>query len=263
MQEKLGDLYAYIFGWQSLARLHKAVFYFSGRALGLLNYRSDRISGERWAIAHALRGVARPVVFDVGANEGGWSKTVLESDAQACVHAFEPQVTLAQRAAQRLPGVKFNAAAVGERPGQLELHDYADQPGSQHASLMAGAIDQVHGGKVRSVRVPVLTIDDYCREHGIERIDLLKIDVEGFELQVLRGARRMICAGAVNAIQFEVTKLNVLGRVFVQDFFTELGDRYLLHRLLPHGMTMLHAPSHWFNEQFEYQNILALRRSGP
>jgi FkbM family methyltransferase len=258
---KFGDLYAYLFGRQWLARAHRALFYLSGRALGLYNYSSESISGETAIMGRLLDGIAQPVVFDVGANDGVWSAAVLRLNPRAVLHAFEPQETLAQGIASRLPQVKVNRAALGESPGTLQLHDYADHPGSQHASLVPGVIDQMHGGTVRSTDVPVLTLDGYCAEHAIAAIDLLKVDVEGYELQVLRGARQMLAEGRVRSIQFEVTHLNVLGRVFIEDFFTLLGDQYALYRLLPHGLTRLHRPSHWFNEQFGYQNIVALKHS--
>ena len=96
-------------------------------------------------------------------------------------------------------------------------------------------------------------------EHGVDKIDLLKIDVEGFELQVLLGAQRMLSEGRIDAIQFEFTQLNVVSRVFVDDFFRLLGTGYTLHRLLPHGLMPMIDKNHWSNEQFGYQNLFASR----
>ena len=79
----------------------------------------------------------------------------------------------------------------------------------------------------------------------------------------MHGARRMLEAGRVDAIQFEFAHLNVLGRTFLDDFVRCLGPQYGLHRLLPHGLTPLHLQNHWLNEQFVYQNIVALKKPQP
>lgn len=261
MLEKIGSLYAYILGWPSLRRLHLGLFYLSARALGLLNYSSRRISGEHYAIRVALADRISPVVFDVGANEGHWLSSVLATSPTAQIHAFEPQPSLAKRLIASHPGVRVNAMALGEEVNVLELFDYADHPGSQHASLLPGVIDKVYGKDARSQTVPVGTIDDYCVQHDVEKIDFLKIDVEGFELNILRGAHRMLNDGRIGAIQFEFNYLNAVGRVFMRDFFSSLSAVYRYYRLLPHGLLPLDPKDTWTNEQFAFQNILALR--GP
>jgi FkbM family methyltransferase len=259
MLRTLGDVYAYTLGWPGLRRLHSGLFYLSARALGLCNYTSSSISGEHWIVRRCIGKADAPVVFDVGANDGEWLAAVFRINDSVAVHAFEPQDTLARRIAARGLNVTINNAAVGDRPGLLTLHDYADHPGSQHASLLRGVIDSVHGGTPRQTDVPVVTLDDYCRDHDIQQIAFLKIDVEGFEIQVLKGARRLLAQGRINAIQFEFTHINVLGRVFFDDFVKIIGSDFRLHRLLPHGLMPLDVRNHWFNEQFVYQNIIALR----
>lgn len=259
MIRQLGDLYAWLLGWPALAPLHKGFFYLSARAMGLQNFASDFVSGESRAAAACLAGKRAPVVFDVGANEGNWLTSVLRIAPDARLHAFEPQPALAEKIRVRARGVEVTNAAIGEHPGTLTLYDYADHPGSSHASLLPGVIDGVHGGTPRSTAVPVIRLDDYCQEHSIEAIDLLKIDVEGFELAVLRGAHRLLQAGKVAAIQFEFNEMNVVSRIFLRDFFQLLGPGYRLYRVLPHGLLSLKTNSLWLNEQFVFQNVVAMR----
>jgi FkbM family methyltransferase len=258
---RLGYLYALLLGWPWLARFHKATLYFSLRALGVHNYESAAVSGERRVIELSLRGMPAPVVFDAGANEGLWTSEVLTRCPDAIVHVFEPQKHLAERISARHPRTHVNNKALGSAAGTLELHDYADHPGSQHASLLPGVIDGIHRGIESRVPVEVVTLDEYCLERGVDRIDLLKVDVEGFERQVLEGARRMLGTGRVRAIQFEFNEMNVVGRTFMADFFALLGTDYEIYRLLPHGLLKLRDGSHWINEQFAFQNILAIRTS--
>src|SRR6185295_8952682 len=154
--------------------------------LGIHNFSSPAVSGETRIVHQRVPRNGAPVVFDVGANNGDWSATVLKTNKLAKIHAFEPQRSLAAHIAATYPEIAVNNLAVGESAGELGLYDYADHPGSQHASLLKGVIDTIHGGTPRVTKVAVVTLDDYCREHRVDHIDFLKIDVEGFELAVLR-----------------------------------------------------------------------------
>lgn len=260
LRSLVGDIYALLFGWPWLAKLHLAGFYLCARALGLHNYSSARISGEGVAIRMGVAGKPTPVVFDVGANEGQWSADVLACCPSACIHAFEPQPRLAARIAKKYPGVNVSNLALADEVGALELYDYMSHEGSQHATLLKGVIDGIHHGQVQRAQVPVSTLDAYCKQRGIERIDLLKIDVEGFEFKVLQGARRMLAEQRIDVIQFEFNEMNVLSRAFVNDFACCLQGSHRLYRLLPHGLLPLRTGGHWVNEQFVFQNIVALRK---
>jgi FkbM family methyltransferase len=256
----VGDLYAILMGWPAAARLNRAFLYLSSRALGFNNYSSASISGETRVINERIPRVGAPVIFDVGANNGEWSAQVLKANTLAKIHAFEPQPVLASHIAATYPAIAINNLAVGEAAGELDLYDYADHPGSQHASLLKGVIDTIHGGIPRVTKVSVITLDDYCRDHRVEFIDFLKIDVEGFELAVLRGARGMLASGKIAAIQFEFNEMNVTGRTFLSDFMNYLGTTFSVYRILPHGLLKLVSGNHWHNEQFAYQNLLAVRK---
>jgi FkbM family methyltransferase len=255
----VGDIYAILLGWPAAARLNRAFFYIASRGLGFHNYSTPRVSGENRVVSDCVRRTGAPVVFDVGANNGDWSAIVLKTNSLSKIHAFEPQPPLAAHIASSYPSIKVNNLAVGEAAGELNLYDYADHPGSQHASLLEGVIDTIHGGVPRVTKVSVITLDEYCRSQQVEHIDLLKIDVEGFELAVLRGAKEMLSGGNIDAIQFEFNEMNVTGRTFLNDFMNYLGNAFSVYRILPHGLLQLRPGNHWNNEQFAYQNLLAIR----
>lgn len=259
MIARLGNLYAYIFGWPILAKLHTRLLYLSARALGMHNHASSIVSGEKKAMRIGVHGKSVPVVFDVGANEGQWCKELLAICPSARIHAFEPQQNLAAKIKSNYPSVAVNNMALGDVAGALQLFDYADQPGSQHASLLRGVIDGLHHGNARSESVTVGTLDDYCTQHEVGHIDLLKIDVEGFELKVLLGAKRMLTENRIDVIQFEFNEMNVLEKIFMRDFFDLLPCSYQFFRLLPHGFLRINPRQIWINEQFVYQNIVAVR----
>ena len=78
------------------------------------------------------------------------------------------------------------------------------------------------------------TGDRYCEERGIETIDLLKIDVEGFEDRVLRGFSRMLGAGKVTAVQFEYGLANINTRFLLKDFHELLeGMGFVVGKVFP------------------------------
>jgi FkbM family methyltransferase len=110
-----------------------------------------------------------------------------------------------------------------------------------------------------SERIEVQTIDQFCRTEGVGRIAFLKLDVEGHELAVLHGARRMIGDGLVSFIQFEFGPANIYSRTFFYDFWTLLSDQYDLFRIIPQGI----VPITYYGEHREVfltTNYLAVRK---
>ncbi len=81
--------------------------------------------------------------------------------------------------------------AVGEQVGDAEIFDPGgDAPTS--ASISAEFAHSHFGNNIASYRVPVTSIDEYCAEHGICDVDLVKVDVEGHEEFALKGMQEMV-----------------------------------------------------------------------
>lgn len=149
-------------------------------------------------------------VFDVGANVG--ELTLLFSrfaGAGGKIHAFEASgaafarlETVCRAAGRR--NVALNHLALADKKGSIKLHVYADEYLAFNSQAARPLAD--YGLNLEPVAVEetaATTVDEYCAEKQIERIDLLKIDVEGAELQVLRGARKMLEAKRVGCLTFE------------------------------------------------------------
>jgi FkbM family methyltransferase len=135
-----------------------------------------------------LRQWIRPgmTVVDVGANIGIYasffSKLV---ESSGCVYAFEPDSANYQRLienAESLDNVSPNHAAVGATTGTIRLF-VSDKLNVDHRTFDSG------DGR-RGVEVPVVSLDDYFAAG--QRVDFIKIDVQGFELSVLQGAERLL-----------------------------------------------------------------------
>ena len=144
-------------------------------------------------------------VLDVGANTGQTATEIATAFPQAQVYSFEPiagtyQQLLANTAA--MPQVHCTHAALGAQREEREIRTYpADESVSN--SLNDWAMNQDANAHLETILI--LTGDAVCTEKGIQSIDLLKIDTEGFELSVIQGFDQMLKAGKIKAIYCEVT----------------------------------------------------------
>jgi FkbM family methyltransferase len=181
---------------------------------------------ERAEIA-ALVGAIRPgdVAVDVGANKGSFLPSLSWAAGPGKVVAFEPQPVLAEylyRAcrAARLSNVVIEASGVSDGAGTLALH----VPGTGAASPGASFDPAVAGlSPGRAVAVPVVSLDDYFRGET-RRIGAVKIDVEGHELAVLRGARRVLDRHSpLVVVESEARHVGEDGVRAVLAFFAERG----------------------------------------
>ncbi len=150
-------------------------------------------------------------VFDVGAHIGQSAALFADTFPAARIHSFEPDPeSYAQlhALAAGYPQVSTVNAAVGERDGEATF--FVNQFSQTNSLLKAtdGAgrfLVGEHGLDLRNeTRVRVTTIDRYCDEQRIDRIDLLKLDTQGYELRVLDGAKGMLERQAVPLIYLEV-----------------------------------------------------------
>jgi len=136
----------------------------------------------------------RAIVLDIGANVG--NHTVAFARSAEVVHAFEPNPTARERlhaiiAAHSCQNVIVHPVGLGESPGEREFFENAaGNLGS--STFVAARAESFAAVNRRSLRIE--RGDDYLAEHGIDRVSLVKLDVEGLEVEVLRGLRRTIAA---------------------------------------------------------------------
>lgn len=209
-------------------------------------------SGELWLLNHIRQKYGRDeriVLFDVGANIGKYAlhaNTIYAGTAD--IFCFEPSMATFDRLNHSIAGKRsiqsFNYG-LGEIDGEAIL--YTDAEASGHASVFKRHLDHVGVFLAKTERVHIQTIDQFCKEHTIERIHFLKIDVEGNELAVLLGAKKMLRAGMIDHIQFKFGGTHIDARVFLKDFYNLLSPRYNRFRLLKDGL----APLPRYKEKYE------------
>jgi FkbM family methyltransferase len=143
------------------------------------------------------------VIFDVGANTGQSTRFYLENFPGCQIHSFEPDADLFKELSDAMSGertVTLNNVAVGSTPGP---HKFFVNSDSYMNSLLEPG-PQIWGSVTKESTVEVITLDDYCARKGIASIGILKTDTQGFDLEVLRGARGLLEAGRINLVLTEI-----------------------------------------------------------
>lgn len=244
-----------IIGWLPYNdALFKSANLYVSRFAGENGFKFDQ-NGE----LQLLQAVAPQIetAFDVGMNLGEWTVDLLQLRPDARVHGFEPSRTTFDRLTRHgfPPHVRLNHCGLSSQPGQATLHTFGDCAGtnSLYARTSACSVDFA-----ATETIQLGTLDSYCREHGVKQIDFLKIDVEGHELEVLRGAAALLAARAIHRIQFEYGQAWSESRSLLKDAFDLLQPYgYQLYKITPHGCLPL--PAYRQNEEnYALKNYLAL-----
>ncbi len=151
-------------------------------------------------VAIHLGTVAHPVLFDVGANEGQTIEEMRRVFPDATIVSFEPSPRTFASLSRRLSGasrIRLENLAVGDTIGTLPFTVCGDW--SVNDSLLRPTFSP----DSTKVDVAVTTLDRYCADHAIARVDWLKIDTQGFDLHVLRGAASLLARGDIRAVSAE------------------------------------------------------------
>ncbi len=201
------------------------------------------------------------VIFDVGANRGDYAEALVAKFPKSEIYCFEPSAKTFELLGTRVgnaPNVHLFNLGMGDSAGDVVL--YTDGVGSGSASVYDRRLEHVGGKLDLQEKITLETLDSFCRDNQVATIDFLKLDTEGHELNVLRGAEGLMNAGAIGSIQFEFGGCNIDSRTYFQDFFYLLDGRYFLYRILSRGMARVRRYSE-LDEVFTTTNYLALSRS--
>lgn len=253
----------YVYSLKSLKSnlLHHAHF-----QLGITGYSNFNSTGEIYTLKilqSFFKTKSSMLIFDVGANDGSYTQQLSLFFPDAGIIAFEPMPETFELASKNLKDfgkVTLLKTGLFDVPGTLKLYNDAHNPNNQISSAFSvGLKDFYDVENLKEVEIPVTTIDIYCNDHGIDKIDFLKVDVEGAELPVLKGAKNIIKNEGIAFIQFEFNDFNVASRTFMKDFY-DLLPEYEFYRVHKNGLIPL-GPYKTELEIFKFQNILAVHNS--
>ncbi|HXC78512.1 MAG TPA: FkbM family methyltransferase [Candidatus Acidoferrum sp.] len=256
----LARAYVAVFGRKMFYRWNSTLLLLAARGMCVTDPMIQAIGPaentflRRWATISPL------TVFDVGANIGGYSGFLKQLCPKARIWAFEPHPETFKRLSAEAATNGFVAiqAGLSDKPGGGRLYDYASGSGSPHASLYREVIEGIHHSDATSVEVNMTTIDDLLSSGPPLTLNLLKVDAEGHELSILKGASKSIAEGKIDVIQFEFNEMNVVSRVFLHDFYEAL-PRYSFYRMVVDGLAPLGKYRARTHELFFSHNIVAIR----
>jgi FkbM family methyltransferase len=194
-------------------------------------------NGEAWLLQR-LAELSPQIFFDVGANRGEYSRLALKASSQARVFAFKPIPPVFEELRSVLalePRAELHQLALADQPGELTF--WLDSQNTGNTTAVDGVQDSIHGVKSpQKVNAHAQRLDLFCAEKMIEKIDLLKIDVEGFESRVLQGGGKLLQDGSISCIQIEYGKANLFSRYFIHDYMRDYGENYVVGKLFPKGV---------------------------
>ncbi len=206
--------------------------------------------------------------FDIGANAGEWSLSLLDAlkrakrSDSALIHAFEP-----------VPATRARLdAALAQNPlgHMVATHPLAasDTAGRARIAVMCadGGTNSLHPGTTAGeppggwVDVETIDLASYCGRRQIAHLHLVKSDAEGHDLFVLRGAASLLREERIDALQFEYNARWVFSRTYLKDVFELIADLpYALARVMPEHVELIEQ---WRPEleRFFEANYLLIRR---
>ena len=255
------NLYVWLFGRKAFYGWNRRLLNLAARGMGVGVPTEDLIGPGEKRFFEGLASLGPVNVFDVGAHFGEFATTLRRMCPQARVWAFEPHPVAFKRLEEAGSKEGFTPVNLGlsDRTDRLELYDYADRTaGTSHASLHAGVFEAVHHAAAGSVEVDVTTVDDFMESKQISRVNLLKVDAEGHELAIIRGAEQAIRSGAIDIVQFEFNEMNVASRVFFKDFYDALPG-FSFHHMVVNGLAPMGDYKPRTHELFILQNVVAIR----
>ena len=170
----------------------------------------------------------RFVVFDVGANIGEWSAAMLGQlkglaiEERVSLFAFEPvpatAATLRRNLSPDQPGLHIEEVAFSSASGTAVIYVAGSEANAGTNSLY----DDPSSGQKKALTIKLTCVSEFCEARGIRHIHLLKCDTEGHDMEVIRGALRLLQEGRISVLQFEYNHRWAFSRNFLRDVFVAI-----------------------------------------
>ena len=174
-------------------------------------------------------------VVDVGAHFGEWAETALNAFPDARVTSFEPFPESFRELQSRHAGnSRLQAVNVAASNQQAELQFYLYENSCLNSLTNRSAWTvKADWNSTASITVPAVRLDKWCQQAGVSQVDVLKVDTEGFDLQVLEGAAELLQRRGVKFVYVEFNDLQpgdqVTGGALlpIDDYLRPFGFRFI------------------------------------
>jgi len=197
-------------------------------------------------------------IFDVGANEGKWALFASELYPASEIHGFEILPSTFKKLNKAIgarKNIRINNFGLSNHEGTITV-DYSNDSQITTACKIDGL--EIHDKYyTEKAECMVKKASSYIRENKIKFIDFIKIDVEGMELEVIKGFESYI--NMARMIQFEFGHYNITSRNLLFHFYKYLSDHgFLTGRIFPRSVDF--SPYCLENERFYGGNYVAVRK---
>lgn len=258
MKTSLKKIYARAMSKHKLSILNDYMLKLALSARGYNNYHSSGESGEKYFIEEILSPSEPELCIDIGASTGLFSQELL-SRTGADVIGFEPNPVQYEKLAllsHQYPG-RFTAEKIGIGLKYEQQALFFNPEALDHASFMTevNAVEYVDNS--HSTQAQMMPLDMYCERHNINKIDFIKIDVEGLEVDVLRGAQKTIRRVRPKYIQVEFN-WHQLYRGITFWSLAKLLNSYDTYQLVPGGWQK-RLPGDPLTNLFLFSNFVFVR----
>jgi FkbM family methyltransferase len=201
-------------------------------------------AGTGWALnaeinaAKSVIHTSHPVIFDVGANNGEWSFLFHKMFPESRIFLFEPQPVCQKIIMEKqILNSKLIPNAVSFKRGMAQL--YTTDETSGIASLHQRYDSYFQSKAFTSIDVETITLDSVIEDNTLSCVDFIKMDIEGHELDALKGATKSLEKRIIKAFSFEFGSGNINSRTFFRDFWNLLLPlKYRIYRILPSSRLM-------------------------
>lgn len=262
MKNLLIKIHRFVLVRQIFYKFNLHVYKLALRGIGILNSNSTYASGEEFLLSYLSLNFNIKIVFDVGANEGGYAMLVKKYIQDCEIYAFEPGKLVYNKLKRLNNKNSIKTFNIGLSYTKKSATFYSFNKNTAFSSVYKDVIAGFHKQKAKPTKIKLDTIDNQVKKLKIKNIDFLKIDTEGSELDVIKGASKLIKTNKIKIIHFEFNEMNVYSRIFLLDFI-KLLPNYKFFRLMPNGFFPLDNYSPKTHEIFAYQNIVAFRKDLP
>lgn len=245
------------------SRLSRYVYRIQG-ILDNVGNPNDKTNGENLFVRLFCRDTADKdiIFFDIGANIGKYTQVLVDErkGLRMKAHLFEPQkecVKELERKFGAIESVTINPFGLSNIEGDVTI--YKDEEKGGLASVYKRDLVHLAIPMEMTESVKMERPEDYLKKHCITHIDLIKMDVEGHELFVLRGFADFITGLSVDYIQFEYGGANLDSKTTLLELYHFFEERdFVVCKMMPHFL--LRAPYDSRLENFQYQNFVAVSK---
>ena len=254
-------LYVFIFGRKSLQFINDMILSLSLYAKGYKNYGSFKATGEENFI-NMISGEIR-VCLDIGANIGNYSKLLINK-TNAKIYAYEPL----EKSFDELKKIKekhkdrffIEKLALGNEDGIKKISSANDKSEKASFEKNLDKLSFIDKDNLREFDVSIKKLDSLNFFNSHSKVDFLKIDVEGYEYEVLLGGKKFIDFNSPKFIQIEINWHQLFKKINLYEFSKLLKD-YDIFKILPHGKNLVFIdPSRPENNIFHLSNFVFIRK---